>query len=49
MVHSNDIKSLFEPVVKEISNLIRQQVREDKIKTDAVIDEILLFTDIHID
>lgn len=49
MVHSNDMKSLFEPVVKEISNLIRQQVREVKIKTDAVIDVIFLFTDTHID
>jgi hypothetical protein len=49
MANSKDMKRLFDPVVKEISNLIRQQVTEVRRKTDAVIDVILQIIDFHSD
>ncbi|OBT74750.1 hypothetical protein VF21_06621 [Pseudogymnoascus sp. 05NY08] len=37
-----DIQGLFDPVVREISNLVRQQVKEVRSKTGAAIDRIIL-------
>jgi len=33
-----DMQSLFDPVIKEITNLVSQQVKEAKEKKNAVID-----------
>ena len=41
MKHSKDIQGLFDPVVTEIINLVRQQVKEARKKKGAVIDVIL--------
>lgn len=49
MIHSKDIQGLFDPVVTEISNLVRQQVREVRMKKDAAIDVIFPFLDFHND
>jgi tRNA A37 threonylcarbamoyltransferase TsaD len=49
MIHSKDIQGLFDPVVREISNLVRQQVKEVRSKTDATIDVIFPFIDSHND
>ncbi|KIN04334.1 hypothetical protein OIDMADRAFT_159767 [Oidiodendron maius Zn] len=40
-----DIQGLFDPVVREISNLVRQQVKEVKRKTGATIDGDKIFQD----
>ena len=45
MMHSKDIKGLFDPVVTEISNLVRQQVKEVRRKKGAAIDVIFPFPD----
>ncbi|KAH6672241.1 Hsp70 family protein-like protein [Halenospora varia] len=37
-----EMQSLFDPVIKEITNLVGEQVREAKEKQDAVIDRIIL-------
>jgi hypothetical protein len=44
MIHSKDIQGLFDPVVTDISNLVREQVREVWRK-GAAIDVILPFFD----
>lgn len=49
MIHSKDIQGLFDPVVREISNLVRQQVKEVRNKTGAAIDVIFPFIDSHND
>ena len=49
MIYSEDIQGLFDPVVREISNLVRQQVKEVKRKTGAAIDVIFPFVDLHND
>ena len=45
MINSKDIQGLFDPVVREISNLVRQQVKEVNRKTGAAIDVIFPFVD----
>lgn len=44
-IHSKDIKGLFDPVVKEISNLVSQQVKEARMKKGAAIDVLFPFLD----
>jgi hypothetical protein len=40
MIPSKDIQGLFDPVVTEISDLVRQQVQEVRRKKGAAIDVI---------
>lgn len=49
MIHSKDIQGLFDPVVTEISNLVRHQVQEVRRKKGAAIDVINPFLDFHND
>jgi hypothetical protein len=49
MIPSKDIQGLFDPVVTEISNLVRQQVQEVRRKKGATIDVIFPFLDFHND
>jgi tRNA A37 threonylcarbamoyltransferase TsaD len=49
MIQSEDMQGLFDPVVKEISNLVRQQIQEVRSKNGAEIDVIFPFVDFHND